>query len=155
VVATGKYSVKSGVFNSGYIKGTESDGNFDTKAEFEKSVLLKYGVKEEDIILEDQSMHTRENVIFAKKKLEELHIPMNKIVVCCKNFHARRYQLTFSLVFSESEVLICPTDTQGITKENWYLSPDKFAKILEKSKDVESISPMKYHYRKISKIIQQ
>ena len=53
-------------------------------------VAMECGVPRQDIILEDRSANTRENILFTRAKLEELGIPANRILGVHQPFMERR-----------------------------------------------------------------
>lgn len=85
--------------------------------------LIKFGVKQEDIALEDQSINTLENVLFSKeiinKKLKFSNI--KKIIAVVKHYHSRRALMTLKKHFPKNIELIPVTyEIYGFTKDNWH-----------------------------------
>lgn len=50
--------------------------------------------------------------------------------LCCQSFHARRAFMSYLLHFPNVEILVVPTDTQGITKENWFSNENGYCKVM-------------------------
>ena len=113
--------------------------------------LIKMGVKKEDIVLEDKSTNTLENVIFAKKVIDK-KIGLNnikKILVVVKSFHARRALMTLNKHFPK-HIKFIPIvyNLFGFDKTNWFKSKvgkekvlGEYAKIKEylKKGDIEEL----------------
>ena len=53
-------------------------------------VAMAYGVPEEDIILEEKSTNTKENILFTREKLESLGMAHNRILGVHQPFMERR-----------------------------------------------------------------
>lgn len=85
---------------------------------------MDYGVREKDIWQEKQATFTYENAIYIRCLLEELgyrekDMP-DKVLIVCQAFHGARSRMYFNYMFPDTEFLICPVQTQGITKTNWF-----------------------------------
>jgi len=85
--------------------------------------LIKLGVSQDDIILEDKSTNSLENVLFSKLIIEE-RIGFNrikKIIAVVKHYHSRRALMTLKKHFPKNVELIPDTyKIYGFTKENWF-----------------------------------
>lgn len=123
VMPTGKYSITQERFHS-------EQGPFESEFAFQKQILLECGVKEEHLLKEDESMYTYQNALFAKKCLEEANITIEKAIICCKSFHARRVYMYFQSVFPNVTFYMDPVDVDGITKTTWMHSPQGIARVL-------------------------
>lgn len=130
VIPAGKYSSKNNTFAIKNVKGTNYEGFYETDWGFCKEVLIKNGVPCEAILKEEESMNTYENALFSKKILEENHLEVNKAILVCQAFHARRALMTYSVVFPNIEFYVCPVITQGITKDNWFESEYGIKRVL-------------------------
>lgn len=126
----------SGKFISGdskfhYTPATKKYGDyFETEWDFMKTVLTTCGVPEEKILKENQAVHTLENALYSKKVLDSQGIQVTRAIVCCKSFHARRCLMTYSFIFKNTEIIVCPTDVPYATKENWFLSKKGISKVM-------------------------
>ena len=112
------------------LEGTPYAGRYATEAAYFKKILISNGVPESDVICEDQSQNTFENAMFARKLLDESGIRHDKIMLCCQAFHARRALMTFERYFQGAEFVVVPTDTMGISKENWLADEGKFKTVM-------------------------
>lgn len=84
--------------------------------------LIELGVKKGDIILEDQSTNSLENVLFSKKVIEEKlgFEKIRKIIAVVKHYHSRRSLMTLKKHFSKNIELIPVTyEIYGFNKNNW------------------------------------
>lgn len=130
VIPSGKYSSKNNAFAIKNVKGTNYEGFYETDWEFCKEVLMKNGVPYEAILKEERSTNTYENALFSKKVLEENQLEINKAILVCQAFHARRALMTYSVVFPNIEFYVCPVATEGITKDNWFESEYGIKRVL-------------------------
>lgn len=119
VLPSGKYSITDGFF-TGVLDCQEIySGSYATEWEFLRDVLQKNGVPGHAILKEDQATYTYENALFSKKVLEAAGVTVNKAILCCKNYHARRALMYYQTVFPDTCFLVVPSCVDGITKENW------------------------------------
>ena len=65
-----------------------------------KNVLLKNGVPEEAILMENQATFTYENAIFSRQVTDLHKIQVKKAILCCKTYHARRSLMYYQLFIS-------------------------------------------------------
>lgn len=64
-------------------------------------VAMECGVPEEDIILEEKSTNTKENILFTRSKLEELGIPHGHILGVHQPFMERRIAAAMGVYWPE------------------------------------------------------
>ncbi len=95
--------------------GTE----FETEFEYLRAVLRSEGVPDAAILREDRATYTYQNAIFSRERLEELNIPVHRALLCCQAFHARRCLLYYQEQFPDTEILVCPVVTRGISRDTW------------------------------------
>ncbi|RII35487.1 YdcF family protein [Clostridium chromiireducens] len=120
LLPAGRYSSKNNKFAVENIKGTSYEGSYETDWEFCREVLIKNGVPQEAILKEDESTNTYENALFSKGILDKNNLQIKKAILVCQAFHARRVLMTYSVVFPNVDFYVCPIDTQGISKDNWF-----------------------------------
>ena len=48
----------------------------------------------------------------------------------CQAFHARRAFTYYKQQFPDTQILVCPVITRGITRENWFLDEEKTKTVL-------------------------
>lgn len=121
------------------------------EAEEMAKILITMGVKKEDLILENKSTNTLENVLFSKEKIEQEigFSKIKKIIAVVKHHHSRRALMTLKKYFPKTVDLIPVTyEIYGFTKDDWHLSEtgrekvlgewNKISKYLDKA-DIEEI----------------
>ena len=130
VLPSGMYSGKRGKFASEKIDKARYAGEYDTDWAYCRHILLANGVPESAILREDHSTHTGENAEFSAMVLKELGIKVERAILCCQAFHARRAFMTYAKYFPDTEILVVPTDTQGIAREDWYLQENSYRRVM-------------------------
>ena len=95
-------------------------GEFETESDYFAHLMMEEGVPESAILKEREATYTYQNAINTKKLLDERGIEVKKAILCCQAYHARRSKLYYQVLFPETEILVCPTVTKGITRENWF-----------------------------------
>ncbi len=130
VMPAGKWSGKWGRFASEKIDNPRYAGEYPTDFAYCRHILLENGVPERAILREDSSTHTGENAEFSAQVLRELGIQVRKAILCCQAFHARRAFMTYAKYFPDTEILVVPTDTQGIRREDWYLRESSYRRVM-------------------------
>ncbi|MBQ3528523.1 MAG: YdcF family protein [Clostridia bacterium] len=121
VIPSGKYSIDRGAFSGVLSMKEKYNGEYVTECDFYRDVLLKNGVPDDAIICEDRATYTKQNATRSRKLTDKLGIEVKKAIVCCKSFHARRCLMYYSYAFPDTELIIYPTDIDGITKDTWHL----------------------------------
>ena len=131
VLPSGRYGVKLGGFvpleeplRSAY------PGSFETEWELHRAVLMKHGVPEEAILREDQATYTWENAQFSRDVLRKAEIPCKTAILCCKGYHARRALLYYQAAMPETRLLVCPVQTSGCARDDWYLTEKGRSRVL-------------------------
>ncbi len=130
VLPSGMYSPKRGKFAAEKIDNPRYAGGYDTDWAYCRHILMANGVPESAILREDRSTHTGENAEFSAKVLKELGIKAEKAILCCQAFHARRAFMSYAKFFPDTEILVVPTDTQGIAREDWYLQENSYRRVM-------------------------
>ena len=75
-------------------------------------VAIECGVPERDIILEDKSANTKENILFTREKLTELGIPHSHILGVHQPFMERRIAAAMGVYWPEQSFSVtCPQVT--------------------------------------------
>ena len=120
ILPSGGYSIKKESFTGPSVKKEIYNKNYRTEWEFLRDVLVINGVKEKCILKEDKATFTYENAIFSKKITDSLGIKINKAIICCKSYHARRCLMYYETLYKDTKFIIHPVDIDNITKDNWY-----------------------------------
>ena len=119
VLPSGRYSVSAGRFGGVLEKKDRYGENFETEWDFLHHVLVKNGVKDEDVLKENRATFTFENAVFSRNVTDEQGIFVKKAILCCKTCHARRSLMYYQYAYPETEFYVVPVDVDGITRENW------------------------------------
>ena len=130
VLPSGMYSGKRGRFASEKIDNPRYAGDYATDWAYCRHILMENGVPDAAILREDRSTHTGENAEYSAAVLKELGIRVEKAILCCQAFHARRAFMTYAGFFPDTEILVVPTDTQGITREDWFLQEKSYRRVM-------------------------
>ncbi|MBR6676109.1 MAG: YdcF family protein [Clostridia bacterium] len=124
VLPSGKYAINTGAFSGVLTKRDIYNGAYATECEFYKDVLMKNGVEEKNIVCEDRATFTKMNAVNSRRITDGLGMDIKRAIICCKSFHARRCLMYYSFAYPDTELYICPTDVDGISRETWHLYPD-------------------------------
>ncbi len=130
VLPSGMYSSNVGKFANENIDNPRYAGEYATDYEYCKHILMENRVPEHAIICEDRATNSMENAEFSAEVVKRLGINVKKAILCCQSFHARRAFMSYACHFPATEFLIVPTDTQGISKENWHLNENSYRKVM-------------------------
>ena len=130
VLPSGLYSSKRGSFAADKIDNPRYAGEYATDFEYCKYILTENGVPENAIIREDRSTNTGENAEFSALVLKELGIRVEKAILCCQAFHARRAFMSYAKHFPDTEIMVVPAETQGIRKEAWFLQKKSYRRVM-------------------------
>lgn len=103
---------------------------YETESDYFAKILWEEGVPREAVLKEREATYTYENAIFTKKLLEERGIGVKTAILCPQAYHARRSKLYYQVLFPHTEILVCPTVTKDISRENWFKSREKIDKVL-------------------------
>ncbi len=118
------------LFLAGYAPYILPSGGFNprlppnqTEFDFFQGIALNRGIEKERILKEDKATHTLENALFSQEVIKEQGIQVDKAILVCKNYHARRALMTYQYVFGKSiQFLMIPTgDERNIHQHNWFM----------------------------------
>ncbi len=95
-----------------------------TEAEGYYEALVLAGINTDNIILENFSSNTPENMMFSKKALEEkFGLQPMKLIVVTNHFHMKRAIMTAKQYFPSSYSFIpCPVPDSSGDENSWHLS---------------------------------
>lgn len=91
---------------SGGLGNFARDNWHETEADHFAKIAKDMGVPEKDILIENRSLNTGENILFTKKLLEEKHLNPNSFIVIQKPYMERRSYATFKKVWPEKEIIV-------------------------------------------------
>lgn len=131
VLPSGRYATSYGRF-MGVPERYQGDypDDYDTECAFLRAVLMKHGVPSQAILREDQATYTWENAQFSRAVLEQAGIPCKTAILACHAFHARRALLYYQAAMPHTRFLVCPAQTPGCTREDWYMSEKGRTRVL-------------------------
>ena len=130
LLPSGKYSIKNGSFAGVKSKREIYSGDYRTECDFMTDVLIKNGVPASAVITEPESEYTQQNAFFSRAVTDRLHMEIRSALIVCKAFHARRCLSYYSMAFPETKILICPVNTAGLTRDNWFLTEKGIDRVL-------------------------
>lgn len=131
VLPSGRYGLKLGKFLPlEEPLRSEYPEEFETEWQLHRAVLMKHGVPDSAILREDMATYTWENAQFSRDVLAAAGIPCRTAILCCKAFHARRALLYYQAAMPETRFIVCPVDTPGCTREDWYKSDKGRSRVL-------------------------
>jgi len=133
ILPSGKHSILEKCF-AGSMDGimpVSGPDSFDTEYDYHKALLLSSGVPSSAILTENQASYTYENAIYSRQVTDRLGLHIKKAIICCQAFHARRCRLYYEILYPETQFFICPTVTQNISRDNWYLDDAKIDRVLD------------------------
>jgi uncharacterized SAM-binding protein YcdF (DUF218 family) len=104
----------------GKLTGRFAKAPFETEWAYMASILQEDGVPAEAIWKEDQATFTYENAIYSRKVTDAKGLKVQRAILCCQAYHARRAKLYYQVCFPEAEILVSPVVTKGVSRENWY-----------------------------------
>lgn len=119
ILPSGRYSVVSGKFSGVLEKGDIYDKEYVTEWDFLRDVLVKNGVPENKILEESHATYTYENAIYSRQVTDHAGLKIEKAILCCKSYHARRCLMYYQLLYPETKFYVIPVNADGITRENW------------------------------------
>ena len=128
IIIGGKYSVKRDCFPL---------SKYETEYDFYKDILLKNGVNESDIYGENESGYTKQNAEYAKGVVDENNLLINKALIVCKSFHAKRCLLLYQMYFPNVDFTVVTFDGFDISKDNWYQTEYGRARVMGEIKRIE------------------
>jgi uncharacterized SAM-binding protein YcdF (DUF218 family) len=132
ILPSGKYNTKIGHFPGVQTKKELYDHDFETEWDFMKYVLIKSGVDEKAILVENNAGEkgTYDNAFMSRAVTDTLGLTINKAIICCKSFHARRCQMTYSWAYPKTQFIICPVDNRIISRDNWFKSENGIKQVM-------------------------
>ena len=117
-------------------KMRETENGLFSEAEIMKVKALELGVANEDILSEELSMTTKENIICALLILDRKFrlSNINKILLVSSNYHMRRC-LLMAQTYMPSWIKFssCPADDIRTQRDNWYKNENSYQKAISEA----------------------
>lgn len=134
VVPSGGVSVKTGSFPGSKSKQDLYPGPYVDELSFLTDVLIKNGVPASAILGENQSGTTIENAHFSRRLLDNAGIIIQKGIIVCKSFHARRAKMYYAHAFQEAKLMAHPfpyvDGDHVLTRHTWTHTPAGIKRVL-------------------------
>lgn len=109
------------LFSGGLGKGTE--GFFaKTEADTYAEIAMQYGIPKDDILIENRSTNSGENIIFSKELLHRKGISAESALIVHKPYMGRRVYATIRKQWSVLDTSIAPCDTSFDDHRNHFLA---------------------------------
>jgi uncharacterized SAM-binding protein YcdF (DUF218 family) len=105
--------------------GVTWEGQSNPEAVALKNEAIKLGVPEHDILVEDVSLHTKENVLASMLVLDRAFSLQNidRLIVVTTTFHMKRLHLTLKTYMPPwINYTLCPVNDLTTRKDNWFQS---------------------------------
>mgnify|MGYP001090398004 CR=1 FL=1 len=93
------------------------------EADFFKQVALDLGILEQDIMVENQSTNTAENILFSEKTLNKHKLSFSQcesVLLVMNAYRARRVYHTFELHYPKVNILMAPPETEYETEKKFF-----------------------------------
>lgn len=126
ILPSGRYGKLAGKFTG--------DPAYHTEWEYLHHLLREQGVPDEAVWKEDRATFTYENALRSREVTDAAGLKVRKALLCCQAYHARRASLYYQACFPEARILVCPVETKGINRENWYQSEEGIQLVLTEVK---------------------
>lgn len=130
VMPSGKFFHLLNRFPAGEIDNPRYYGEYQTEFDYMKHILMENGVPEGAILREDRATNTVQNGQFSAEAIKAAGMTVKKAIICCKAFHARRAFLSYACFFPDTELLVCPVQTPGLGRDDWFLTDDGYQTVL-------------------------
>ena len=101
------------------------DGRY-SEAEHMYKAALELGIKAEDVILDNTSQNTVENILFALVELQRTFWlnKIHKVLLVTTAYHMRRSLAIARYLFPEHiEIVPCPANDNNTRRDNWMNTP--------------------------------
>lgn len=98
-----------------------------SEAEHMRQAALALGVAEEDVILENRSQSTVENILFARAELQQAFglNDLHRVLLVTTTYHMRcSLALARHLLPEQITVIPCPANDNNTRRDNWRNTPE-------------------------------
>ncbi len=114
----------------------ETENGLMSEAKIMKRKALEFGIPDGDMLLEELSMSTKENMICASLILERAFTlsNINKILLVTTNYHMRR-SLLMAQIYLPSWIKFssCPADDINTKRDNWYKTEGGYQRAIDEA----------------------
>jgi uncharacterized SAM-binding protein YcdF (DUF218 family) len=121
-----------GMFPKLLISGGATGGQKEAEADVIADLLVRLGVPREVLIIEAAATNTGENVIFARRLVEETigREEIGSVLVIGKVCSMRRYLMTLERHWPEPRRFACAVNYFGVDKERWHEHEEFRARVM-------------------------
>lgn len=119
--------------------GVRWQGSQFTEAQVLKREAISLGVPERDILTEEMSLHTLENVLASLLVLDrEFHLhTIKRLIVVTTSYHMKRLHLTLKTYMPDwITFTLCPAEDNHTREDNWFLSETGIKRVKSESAKV-------------------
>lgn len=120
ILPSGRHSILRESFEGPASMREKYTGDFPTEWAFLAHVLRENGVPKQAILKEDRASYTYENAIYSREVTDAAKMDIRCGIICCQAYHGRRALLYYQLLFPQARLLVCPSVTRGVSRDNWY-----------------------------------
>lgn len=102
-----------------------------TEAEYMRNAALELGIAEDDLILENTSQNTIENILFALIELQRAFWlnKVRRVLLVTTAYHMRRSLAIARYLFPKHiDIAPCPANDHNTRRENWMNTPKGIAR---------------------------
>lgn len=103
---------------------------YETEWEFLRDILIGQGVPREAVLEEQKATFTYENAIYSREVTDAMGLTVERAILCPQACHARRALLYYEILYPDTEFVVCPAVTRGISRDNWFLEDEKIDAVL-------------------------
>ena len=89
-----------------------------------RHLLISFGVPDSRILREDKATFTWENATFSRKVTDSMGLQVQRAILCCRSYHARRALFYYQAAYPDTEILTVPAVVPSIGPDNWYLTEE-------------------------------
>lgn len=130
ILVSGKFSILEDTFPGPSSPASYQNRSFATECDFLCQILLDHGVPDSAILKEKEAAYTYENAIYSRALTDQRNMRIQKAILSCQAYHARRALLYYQLLYPETSFYVSPVITRQIAPDNWYLDPEKIDIVL-------------------------
>lgn len=112
--------IKKVIFTGGTNGISNEENDNISEASKMKKLAIQCGIKEEDIIIEETSSNTFENIDNSIKIIKEENI--SQIALITREFHLKRCMAIMKQRYPKIKTILIPSYDGKTDKNNWYLS---------------------------------
>lgn len=123
------YVLPSGLHNASQTR-FEADPAYSSEWAWMRALLLSQGVPDSAILHEDQATYTWENAQYSRRVTDAVGLRVDRAILCCRSFHARRALLYYQAAFPETQLLAVPAHVPGLDKADWHLTAEGRSTVL-------------------------